>query len=255
MLRITAYADRLLEDLEAVDWPESIKAMQREWIGRSEGAEIVFPIEGSSEKLTVFTTRPDTLWGATFMVVAPEHPAVTTITGAEQRDEVERYVTAAAAKSDLERTDLAKEKTGVFTGSYALNPLLDPGDSAARIPIYVADYVLYSYGTGAIMAVPGHDERDFEYAQVYGLEVREVVRPPEGSPGLADGVCFTGEGTAINSGPIDGLPSAQAIQRTIELLEESAGNDIGVSRSRCCTSRTAASSVYLTRGCRSSCPK
>jgi leucyl-tRNA synthetase len=221
MLRITAYADRLLDDLEALDWPESIKMMQREWIGRSEGAEIDFPIEGmEGEKLVVFTTRPDTLFGATFMVVSPEHPLVERLTLAERKAEVEPYVRAAAAKSDLERTDLSREKSGIFTGSYALNPLLDAKEPAARIPIYVADYVLYSYGTGAIMAVPGHDERDFEFAGKYGLDVREVVRPPEGTPGLSEGVCFTGNGTSVNSGPIDGLPTSQATVRIIELLEE-----------------------------------
>jgi len=222
MLRITAYADRLLEDLDKLDWPESIKAMQREWIGRSPGAEIDFALEGRDEKLTVFTTRPDTLFGATFMVLAPEHPLVARLTRADRRAEVEAYVAAAAAKSDLERTDLAKDKTGVFSGGYALNPLLDPADPAARIPVWVADYVLISYGSGAIMAVPGHDERDFEFAAKFGLEVREVVRPPQGTPGLRDGACFTGEGTAVNSGPIDGLPTAAAIPRTIELLEERA---------------------------------
>jgi leucyl-tRNA synthetase len=221
MLRITAYADRLLDDLEQLDWPESIKQMQREWIGRSEGAEIDFAVEGvEDDKLVVFTTRPDTLFGATFMVVAPEHQMVRRITTEERRAEVEPYVAAAAAKSDLERTDLSKQKSGVFTGSYALNPLLQPDDPAARIPIWVADYVLYSYGTGAIMAVPGHDERDFEFANRYGLEVKEVVRPPDGTPGLSDGHCFTGEGTSVNSGQIDGLPTAEAFKRTIDLLEQ-----------------------------------
>jgi leucyl-tRNA synthetase len=221
MLRITAYAERLLEELDSLDWPESIKMMQREWIGRSDGAEIDFPIEGlEGEKLVVFTTRPDTLFGATFMVVSPEHPLVERLTLAAHRAEVEPYVGAAAVKSDLERTDLAKEKSGVFTGRYAINPL----DPEMRIPIYVADYVLISYGTGAIMAVPGHDERDFEFAGKYGLEVREVVRPPEGTPGLSEGVCFTGDGTSVNSGPIDGLESSEATARIIELLaERSAG--------------------------------
>jgi len=160
MLRITAYADRLLDDLELLDWPESIKMMQREWIGRSEGAEIEFAVAGiDDEKLTVFTTRPDTLFGATFMVLAPEHPMVQRITHAEHRPDVDAYIAAAANKSDLERTDLSKEKSGVFTGGHALNPLLDPLTPEARIPIYIADYVLYTYGTGAIMAVPGHELR------------------------------------------------------------------------------------------------
>jgi leucyl-tRNA synthetase len=218
MLKITAYADRLLADLDGLDWPESIKIQQREWIGRSEGAEMHFGVAGTDARLTVFSTRQDTLWGATFMVVAPEHELVASITTDEQRAEVEAYVAAAAAKSELERTDLAKEKTGVFTGAYGLNPLMDPADEGARLPIFVADYVLASYGTGAIMAVPGHDERDLEFARKYDLPVIEVVRPKEGQPGLADGVCFTGEGTAVNSGPIDGLPSAEAKLKTTELL-------------------------------------
>ena len=220
MLRITAYADRLLDDLEEVDWPESVKAMQREWIGRSDGAEIQFPIEGLGEQLKVFTTRPDTLWGATFMVVAPEHPLVERITTESDRVAVHEYVERAATKSDLERTDLAKEKTGVFTGRYATNPLMEASGADARIPIFVADYVLATYGTGAIMCVPGHDERDLAFARKYNLEVREVVKPPKGTPGLADGGCFTGEGTAMHSGPIDGLPSKKAIAETIRMLEK-----------------------------------
>lgn len=220
MFRITEYAERLLRDLDDLDWPESIKAMQREWIGRSEGAEVDFAVEGRDEHLSVFTTRPDTLWGATFMVVAPEHPLLDALTTDGTRDEVSAYVDAAAAKSDLERTDLAKDKTGVATGSFALNPVLDPADPAARIPIFVADYVLGSYGTGAIMAVPGHDERDHDYARKFGLAVVEVVRPPAGTPGLDEGVCFAGEGTAVNSGPIDGLPSREAKAAAIRLLEE-----------------------------------
>jgi len=220
MLRITAYADRLLDDLQTVDWPESIKASQREWIGRSEGAEIEFPVVGHDERrLTVFTTRPDTLWGATFVVVAPEHPLVPELAAPAARAAVEAYVARAALKSDLERTDLATEKTGVATGSAARNPLLDPADPRANIPIFVADYVLASYGTGAIMGVPAHDERDFDFARAHGLPIREVVRPPAGTPGLAAGACFTGHGTAIDSGPIDGLPSAAAIAATLRLLE------------------------------------
>jgi len=220
MFRITEYAERLLADLEPLDWPESIKAMQREWIGRSEGAEIAFTVAHHDATLEVFTTRPDTLWGATFMVVAPEHPLVATITTDAQREAVESYVAAATLKSDLERTDLAKDKSGVATGAFALNPLLDPADPQARIPIFVADYVLISYGTGAIMAVPGHDERDHEFARKYDLAIREVVRPPAGTPGLADGACFCGEGTAVNSGPIDGLASKAAVAQAIRLLEQ-----------------------------------
>jgi leucyl-tRNA synthetase len=220
MLRITAYADRLLDDLELVDWPESVKALQREWIGRSEGAEIVFPLASvPGEALKVFTTRPDTLFGATFMVVAPEHPLLARITTDDRRPAVDAYVAAAAGKSDLERTDLAREKTGVFTGGFALNPLLDPADPGARIAVWVADYVLSSYGTGAIMAVPGHDERDFEFARRFGLDVVEVVRPPEGTAGLADGVCFTGDGISVNSGPLDSLPTLEAKRKVTALLE------------------------------------
>jgi leucyl-tRNA synthetase len=221
MLKITAYADRLIDDLDLVDWPESVKTMQKEWIGRSHGAEIAFPVEGEGvDPLVVFTTRPDTIFGATFMVVAPEHPVLAKITTDEHRAEVEAYVAAAATKSDLERTDLAKEKTGVFTGGYCVNPLAERDAAGARIPIFVADYVLISYGTGAIMAVPGHDERDFEFAQKYDLEVIEVVRPPKGTPGLSEGVCFVGDGTAVNSPPIDGLATPEAKARTNELLAE-----------------------------------
>jgi leucyl-tRNA synthetase len=220
LLRITAYAERLLTDLELLDWPESIKAQQREWIGRSEGAEIEFALEGLKERLTVFTTRPDTLWGATFVVVAPEHPLVGKLATAADRAAVRAYVKQAAAKSDLERTDLAREKTGVFTGRYALNPLMDPGHEEARLPVFVADYVLASYGHGAIMAVPAHDERDFEFARAHNLAIREVVLPPRGVKGLAEGACFPGEGTAVHSGPLDGLKTPAAKKRALELLVE-----------------------------------
>lgn len=219
MLKITEYADRLLADLERVDWPESVKTMQREWIGRSEGAEIDFPVEGLEAKLRVFTTRPDTLWGATFMVIAPEHALLEEITLDSDREAVEAYVKQASAKTDLQRTDLAKEKTGVFTGRYARNPMADDEDPEGRIPIFVADYVLASYGTGAIMCVPGHDERDFEFAQKFNLTIREVVEPPEGEPGLNDGVCYTGHGTAVHSGPLDGLETREAKEKAIALLE------------------------------------
>ncbi|MDP6538120.1 MAG: leucine--tRNA ligase [Planctomycetota bacterium] len=221
MLRITEFADRLLADLEGIDWPESIKIQQREWIGRSEGAEVDFAVEGlEGEALRVFTTRPDTLFGATFMVVAPEHPLLERLVSDEQREAVDEYVRSAAAKSDLERTDLALEKSGVSTGASALNPLLDADDPRARLPIWVADYVLMGYGTGAIMAVPGHDERDFEFAQRFGLEVAEVVRPPQGTAGVGEGACFSGEGTAVNSGPLDGLETPEAVARAVELLVE-----------------------------------
>ncbi|HBF23349.1 MAG TPA: leucine--tRNA ligase, partial [Planctomycetes bacterium] len=179
MLRITAYADRLLQDLEDLDWPESVKAMQREWIGRSEGARIHFSLQEKVQEsgFDVFTTRPDTLFGATFCVLAPEHPLVADITSAEQKTAVNEYVQSAATKSELERTELQKEKTGVFTGAYAINPVFDEGDSRRNMPIWVADYVLMSYGTGAIMCVPGGDERDYEFATKYGLSIARVVEP------------------------------------------------------------------------------
>jgi len=231
MLKITAYADRLVDDLELCDWPESVKTMQREWIGRSFGAAVRFGIagleSGAEGSIEVFTTRPDTLFGATFMVLAPEHELVAQITTEAERAAVAAYIATAAAKSDLERTDLAKEKTGVFTGAYALNPLLDPSDPGAKIPIWIADYVLASYGTGAIMAVPGHDTRDHEFATEFGLKIVEVVKPPAGEAGLAEGVCFTGNGTAVNSGPIDGLATKEAKAKTIELL---AAKDAGEAR-------------------------
>jgi leucyl-tRNA synthetase len=219
MLKITAYAERLLSDLDGIDWPESIKVQQREWIGRSEGAQIEFAVEGAGDKLVVFTTRPDTLWGATFMVVAPEHKLLSKAP-ASQRAAVDAYVASAASKSELERTELAKEKSGVFTGLFAHNPAFEAGDPRGRIPIWVADYVLISYGTGAIMSVPGHDERDFEFATRFGLEIREVVRPAAGEKTLADGVCVTGEGTAIHSGPLDGLATPEAKKRAIAWLEQ-----------------------------------
>jgi leucyl-tRNA synthetase len=219
MLKITAYAERLLSDLDGIDWPESIKVQQREWIGRSEGAQIEFAVEGAGDKLVVFTTRPDTLWGATFMVVAPEHKLLSKAP-ASQRAAVDAYVASAASKSELERTELAKEKSGVFTGLFAHNPAFEAGDPRGRIPIWVADYVLISYGTGAIMSVPGHDERDFEFATRFGLEIREVVKPAAGEKTLADGVCVSGEGTAIHSGPLDGLATPEAKKRAIAWLEQ-----------------------------------
>ncbi|PLR98203.1 leucine--tRNA ligase [Bacillus sp. T33-2] len=210
MLRITAYADRLLDDLEEVDWPESIKEMQRNWIGRSEGAEITFEIDGHDAKFTVFTTRPDTLFGATYAVLAPEHPFVDKITADGQRKEVDRYLDQIKSKSDLERTDLAKEKTGVFTGAYAVNPA-----NGEKMPIWIADYVLMSYGTGAIMAVPAHDERDYEFAQKFGLEIKEVV-----AGGNVEEEAYTGDGKHVNSAFLDGLNKEEAISRMISWLEE-----------------------------------
>ena len=217
MLRITAYADRLIDDLEGLDWPESVKTMQREWIGRSEGAEVRFPVEGHDVSVEVFTTRPDTLYGVTFMVLAPEHPLVDVITSPEQRAAVDAYREQAAVKSELDRTDLAKEKTGVATGAYALNPLLDPSDPDARIPVHVGDYVLMGYGTGAVMCVPGHDERDHEYALEYGLPIRTVVAPADGA--AVEG-CYTGSGVAVASPRWNGLDTEAAKARSMELVEE-----------------------------------
>ncbi|HKX45824.1 MAG TPA: leucine--tRNA ligase, partial [Planctomycetota bacterium] len=217
MLRITAYADRLVDDLELLDWPESVKTMQREWIGRSEGAEVDFPVlDHAGAALTVFTTRPDTLFGATFVVLAPEHPLVRRIAAPDRRAAVEAYVAAAATKSELERTDLAKDKSGVFTGAYAANPAFEPGDPRARVPIWVADYVLASYGTGAIMAVPGQDQRDWEFAERFGLPIVRTVRPPDGF----DGQAYAGEGPAQNSGFLDGLGVGDAKARMLAHLVE-----------------------------------
>ncbi len=232
LLRITAYADRLLDDLELVAWPDSIKKMQRDWIGKSTGAEVAFLVSGeglvvssntndrsqltthhSPLTIRVFTTRPDTLFGATYMVLAPEHPLVERITTPEQKQAVAAYKTQAARKSDMERSELTKLKTGVFTGAYAVNPV-----NEERIPIWIADYVLASYGTGAIMAVPAHDERDFEFARQFQLPIRTVVEPP---PGVASKTeCFADDGIAVNSGPFTGLPTAAFKEKIIAWLEE-----------------------------------
>lgn len=209
MLRITAYADRLLEDLEELDWPESIKEMQRNWIGRSEGANIHFQVDGHDETFTVFTTRPDTLFGATYAVLAPEHPLVEKITTPEQKEAVEAYLKEIQSKSDLERTDLAKEKTGVFTGAYAINPA-----NGEKLPIWIADYVLMSYGTGAIMAVPAHDERDYEFAKKFNLPIKEVV-----AGGDISKEAYTGDGEHINSDFLNGLNKEEAMKKMIEWLE------------------------------------
>ncbi|XJZ26562.1 leucine--tRNA ligase [Bacillota bacterium Lsc_1132] len=210
MLKITAYADRLLEDLEELDWPESIKDMQRNWIGRSEGAEVTFKIADHNETFTVFTTRPDTLFGATYAVLAPEHALVSKITTAEQKLAVEAYLEKIKSKSDLERTDLAKEKTGVFTGAYAINPA-----NNEKMPIWIADYVLVSYGTGAIMAVPAHDERDYEFAKQFELPIRQVV-----AGGDIEKEAYTGDGEHIHSEFLDGLNKKDAIEKMISWLEE-----------------------------------
>ena len=210
ILRITKYAERLLDDLKLVNWPESIKEQQRNWIGRSEGAEVDFKTE-TGETIRVFTTRPDTLFGATYMVLAPEHALVDKVTTNKQRAAVNAYRTQAAKKSELERTQLEKEKTGVFTGGYAINPV-----NNEKIPIWVADYVMMGYGTGAIMAVPAHDTRDFEFAKKFGLEIRTVVQPPEG----VDPDGFTGDGISVNSGLITGLPTSEAKKKITAWLEE-----------------------------------
>ncbi|MFP4520837.1 MAG: leucine--tRNA ligase [Fibrobacterota bacterium] len=214
MLKITAYADRLLADLDQVDWSLSIKSMQRNWIGRSEGAEVDFEEASTGEKVTVFTTRPDTLFGATYMVLAPEHPLVRKITTEDKRKEVESYIESAAAKSDLERTELAREKSGVFTGSYAVNPV-----NNEKIPIWISDYVLISYGTGAIMAVPAHDERDYEFAVKFGIPVIKVVDPENGETDT-EGAAYTGTGKAVNSGAYNGLSTAEFKKKVTTDLEK-----------------------------------
>lgn len=210
ILKITEYGDRLLEDLEALDWTDSIKAMQRNWIGRSEGAEVVFGLEDGTHEIEVYTTRPDTLFGATYMVLSPEHPLVEVITTPEQKTAVENYKEEAAKKSDLERTDLAKDKTGVFSGAYAINPV-----NGAKIPVWIADYVLISYGSGAIMAVPAHDTRDWEFAKKFNLPIIEVLQG-----GNVEEEAFTGDGTHVNSGFLDGMNKTDAISAMITWLEE-----------------------------------
>jgi leucyl-tRNA synthetase len=218
MLRITKYAERLLDDLAEVDWPESIKKLQHDWIGKSIGAEVCFKVDGLDDALWVFTTRPDTLFGATYMVMAPEHPLVDVITTDSQKAAVNEYREIASRKSDLDRTDLAKEKTGVFTGAYAVNPVNDQ-----KIPIWISDYVLISYGTGAIMAVPAHDDRDFEFAKKFGLTIIQVVEPPdpEDTQRVERGeLCFTGDGKAINSGPFNGLPTQEFKEKITAWLAE-----------------------------------
>ena len=211
MLRITKFADRLIEDLEELDWPEPIKKMQRDWIGRSEGAEVRFPLAANPEQsVEVFTTRPDTLFGATYMVLAPEHALVSEITTDGQHDAVARYVEASQRKSERARISDTLEKTGVFTGAFARNPVNDD-----EIPIWIADYVLAGYGTGAIMAVPGHDERDYAFAKTFDLPIAQVV---EG--GDISEAAFTGKGNAVNSGFLDGLDTQTAKTRINEWLEK-----------------------------------
>ena len=213
--RITRYADELLADLARIEWTEPVRIMQRNWIGRSEGAQVTFRTEGG-DPIEVFTTRPDTLWGATFMVLAPEHPLVARITAEERRAAVEAYAQRAARMGEAERGNAEKIKTGEFTGSYAVNPVND-----ARIPIWIADYVMMGYGTGAIMAVPGHDQRDFEFAQRFGLDVVRVISGPDGATGaLTEAWPSQTEGAMMNSGPFDGTPIAEAVAKVIAWLEE-----------------------------------
>ncbi len=211
MLRITAYAERLLQDLDSIEWSDSLKEMQRNWIGRSEGAEVDFQVAGHAEKIRVFTTRPDTLFGATYMVLAPEHRLVDIITGPAQKAAVQEYKTAVAKKSDLERTELAKEKTGVPTGAFAINPV-----TGQQIAIWIADYVLISYGTGAIMAVPGHDTRDYEFATRFHLPVLQVVEPPAGIPWQG----FVDDGLAVNSSNAEISLSGLATPEAKRLISE-----------------------------------
>ncbi|MBN2455122.1 MAG: leucine--tRNA ligase [Sedimentisphaerales bacterium] len=218
MLRITKYAERLLEDLHELDWPGSIKKLQTDWIGKSIGAEVDFKVDGFDEIIRVFTTRPDTLFGTTYMVLAPEHELVDKITTAESRAVVQEYRRSAATKSDLDRTDLSKEKTGVFTGSYAINPV-----NGQKIPIWISDYVLISYGTGAIMSVPAHDDRDFEFAKKFGLPIVPVVEPEDKQQAelVKQGqLCFIGTGRAVNSGQFDGLTTEAFKEKITSWLEQ-----------------------------------
>ena len=219
---ITKYADELLE-YEGIDWPEPIRTMQTNWIGRSEGARVTFPTEAGDE-IVVFTTRPDTLWGATFMVLAPEHPLVDRLSSDAQRDTVGAYREQAAKRTELERMEDAKDKTGVFTGGYAINPV-----NGERIPVWIADYVLLSYGTGAIMAVPAHDQRDFEFARQFDLRIAPVIQPAGEEPldGATMPESYVGPGVMVNSGPIDGVPTTDAkgranpsVAAAIDWLEE-----------------------------------
>jgi leucyl-tRNA synthetase len=212
LFKITDYAEELL-DFSKIEWPERVKTLQTNWIGRSEGAEIVFEVEVYGP-VTVFTTRPDTLFGATFFVMSPEHPAVEEITTPERFDEVRAYVEKAGRMSEIDRTDVTREKTGVFSGAYAVNPA-----NGERIPVYIADYVLMGYGTGAIMAVPAHDERDLEFARKYGIEIRTVIAPPDWGGAELD-EAYAGEGTMVNSGPFDGTPSEEGKERVTAWLEE-----------------------------------
>lgn len=211
VLKITAYADRLIDDLDLVDWPESVKEMQRNWIGRSEGASVFFPVVGDEDtKIEVFTTRADTLFGASYVVLAPEQELVDQLTTPEHKAEVEKYKEEASRRSDLERTDLNKDKTGVFTGSYVINPV-----NGEKLPIWISDYVLASYGTGAVMAVPSGDQRDYDFATKFDLPIKPIIEGADISEGA-----FDGDGKHINSGFLDGLNVVDAKQKMIDWLEE-----------------------------------
>jgi leucyl-tRNA synthetase len=214
ILKITAYAERLLDGLDGLDWPEPVKQMQRNWIGRSEGANVTFKIEGCPEPLEVYTTRPDTLFGVTYMVLSPEHPLVEKVTSPEQKNAVRAYIEEAAKKSDLERTDLAKTKTGVFSGGYAINPVNDE-----KIPVWIADYVLISYGTGAIMAVPAHDERDWDFAKAFNLPIRQVVAETPSACSGEPAECTAADGWSVNSGEFSGLPTGEAKEKITAWIE------------------------------------
>ncbi len=218
ILKITEYGDRLLTDIDKLNWTDAIKAMQRNWIGRSEGANVRFSVDGSNELIEVYTTRPDTLFGATYMVLSPEHKLVSQITTSSHKDAVEKYIDMASKKSDLERTDLAKDKSGVFTGAYAVNPI-----NNKKIPIWIADYVLISYGSGAIMAVPAHDTRDWEFAKKFDLPIIEVLKG-----GDVENEAHTGEGEHVNSGFLDGLGKQDGIKAAIEWLKERGFGDTAV---------------------------
>ena len=260
MLKITAYADRLIDDLDLVDWPESVKDMQRNWIGRSKGAEVSFSVENHDANIDVFTTRADTMFGVSYIVMAPEHKLVADITTPEQKAAVDAYLKEIEHKSDLERTDLAKDKTGAFTGAYAINPV-----NSERLPIWISDYVLASYGTGAVMAVPAHDPRDWEFAKKFGLPLKPVV-----SGGNPEEAVHTEPGVMINSDFLDGLDKQAAIDKMIPwLVEHKVGHeqisyklrDWLFSRQRYWVNpspyiiRTACPKWCLLSACHSNCPK
>ena len=211
--RITAYAEQLLAELPEMDWPDKIKIAQTNWIGKSEGAEITFQVDGSDDTITVFSTRPDTIFGATFLVLAPEHPLARTLLTDETRELVENYINDAVKKSEIERSNDTKEKTGVFSGSYAINPA-----TGQKIPIWIADYVLGGYGTGAVMGVPAHDDRDFAFAEKFELPVVEVIERPEDD--IDTDVCYHGEGVLVNSGAFDGTRSEGAREQIVAWLEQ-----------------------------------